>query len=233
MAEPAQILAAAEQLLGRAGSLAGRRVLVTAGGTREPLDLVRYLGNRSSGRMGLALAAEALRRGASVTLLAANVALPSPPGASLKRVETAAELLEAALAEEFDVLLMAAAVSDYAPEPLPGKRAKGGEAWTVELRPTPDVLRELARRRRGGQVLVGFAAEAGEAGLARKRLMADEKGVDLVVYNDVSSSGAGFDSAWADAVLLAPGREQPLGRLAKRELASVLLDEVERLLETG
>src|SRR5947208_3931259 len=163
MAEPEQIYARCRELLGETDSLAGREVLVSAGGTREPLDAVRFLGNRSSGRMGVALAEEARRRGADVTLLAANLAVPPPPGVEVVETPTAAAMLDAALARhDADLVLMAAAVADYRPvESKAGKRPKDERAWQVTLEPTADVLRTLGERRTNGQVLIGFAAEHG------------------------------------------------------------------------
>ena len=172
-------------------------MLVTAGGTREPLDAVRYLGNRSSGRMGVAVADEAARRGADVTLiLAAATALPSAPMRTL-RVETAAQLHEATVAEaaQADVVVMAAAVSDYRPaRPEHGKRAKHDAAWTIELEPTADMLAELGRSRRPGQMLIGFAAEHGQGAVERARAKLERKRVDMIVVNDISRSDIGFDS---------------------------------------
>jgi phosphopantothenoylcysteine decarboxylase/phosphopantothenate--cysteine ligase len=214
-------------------SLAGKHVLVTAGGTREPVDAVRFLGNRSSGRMGLALAAEAQRRGANVTLLAANMALPAPAGVHLVETPTAAALQREveARADAADVVVMAAAVADYRPaEALPGKRPKGGERWTLELEPTVDILRELGERHRNGQVLVGFGAEVGETGLERKRAMLQDKKVDLVVYNDVGRDGIGFDSPDNEVVLLTERGEREVPKAPKETIAAAVLDEVERLL---
>ncbi|MDX6412308.1 MAG: phosphopantothenoylcysteine decarboxylase / phosphopantothenate---cysteine ligase, partial [Gaiellaceae bacterium] len=156
MAEPEEIFRRARELLGETDSLAGRRVLVSAGGTREPLDAVRFLGNRSSGRMGVALAEEARRRGADVTLLAANLAVPPPSGIEVVETPTAAAMLDEALARgDADLVLMAAAVADYRPaKPASEKRPKGEEAWQVTLEPTVDVLRTLGERRANGQVLI-------------------------------------------------------------------------------
>ena len=175
----------------RRDSLAGKQVLVSAGGTREPLDAVRFLGNRSSGRMGVALAEEARKRGADVTLLAANL---DRAGAARRRVviqvPTADAMLEEALARsDADVVLMAAAVADYRPaEVSEEKRPKDDRPWQVTLEPTADVLRTLGERRSDGQVLVGFAADTGDEGLARARAKLARKQLDLVVYNDISRS---------------------------------------------
>src|SRR6185503_4957425 len=186
MVEPEEIHARVSALLAQARELKGRRVVVSAGGTREPLDAVRFVGNRSSGRMGVALAAEARRRGAEVTLLAANLAVPAPPGVEVVETPTAADLEREALARaaEADVVVMAAAVADYRPaEALAAKRPKDSAAWTVELEPTTDVLSVLGERRRDGQLLIGFAAETGEAGLERARDKLARKGADLFVLN--------------------------------------------------
>jgi phosphopantothenoylcysteine decarboxylase/phosphopantothenate--cysteine ligase len=216
------------------GGLAGARVLVSAGGTREPLDSVRFLGNRSSGRMGVALAAEAKRRGAAVTLLASNLAVPVPDGVEVVEVPTAADLEREAKrrAGDADVVVMAAAVADYRPvEAVEGKRAKTGEAWLLELEPTADVLAQLGELERNGQVLVGFGAESGEPGLERKRRMLTDKNVDLVVYNDVSAPGIGFDSTENEVTLVTRAGERELPRASKAEIAAGIVDEVERLLE--
>src|SRR5580765_223889 len=186
MAEPEEIVARVEQMLAPP-SLAGRRVLVTAGGTREPVDSVRYVGNRSSGRMGVALAEEARRRGAEVVLLAANIAVDPPHGVETIPTPTAEAMRDAALAlADVDVALLAAAVADYRPtEALAGKRPKDERAWTLELQPTADIAKALGEAKRPGQVLVAFGAEHGREGLERKRAMLDSKNADLVVFNDV------------------------------------------------
>ena len=235
MAEPVEIARRVEGLLEACvagGTLAGRTVLVTAGGTREPLDSVRFLGNRSSGRMGVALADVARERGARVTLLAANLLVPAPAGVEVVPVPTAADLRREALArEDADVILMAAAVSDYRPaESLAAKRPKSAEPWTVELVPTADVARALGAARREGQVLVAFGAESGEDGLARKRSMLTDKNVDLVVYNDVGRDDIGFDSADNEVVLIARDGERVVPKASKTAVAHEILDEVERLL---
>jgi phosphopantothenoylcysteine decarboxylase/phosphopantothenate--cysteine ligase len=238
MAEPAEIARRVEGLLEGAvadGTLAGRTVLVTAGGTREPLDSVRFLGNRSSGRMGVALADVARERGARVTLLAANLLVPAPAGVEVVPVPTAADLRREALArEDADVILMAAAVSDYRPaESLAAKRPKSAEPWTVELVPTADVARALGAARRDHQVLVAFGAESGEDGLARKRSMLTDKNVDLVVYNDVGRDDIGFDSDENEVVLVARDGERVVPKASKTAIAHEILDEVERLLAGG
>jgi len=237
MSEPEDIAAAIEDLLSgrepRSPSLLhGRRVLVSAGGTREPLDSVRFLGNRSSGRMGVALAAEARRRGGEVTLLAANVAVPVPPGVATIETPTAADLEREALAHaDADVVVMAAAVADYRPTaPLSEKRPKDDATWSVELEPTVDVLAELGRRRREGQVIVGFAADGTNGGLERARRKLAAKKADLFVFNDVSRLDIGFDATENEVVLLANGTERTVEKAPKTRIAAAVLDEVERLL---
>lgn len=230
MSEPAEIAARALQLLAPP-SLEGRRVLVTAGGTREPLDAVRFLGNRSSGRMGVALAEEARRRGAEVVLLAANLAVPPPAGVEVIETPTAAAMLDGASEADFDVALLAAAVADYRPaEAEAGKRAKDAAAWTIELEPTADIAKLLGGRKREGQVVVAFGAELGGEGLERKRHMLEEKNVDLVVFNDVSRRDIGFDAAENEVVLISPAGERTLPKASKRQIAALILDEAERLL---
>jgi phosphopantothenoylcysteine decarboxylase / phosphopantothenate---cysteine ligase len=234
MAEPDEIFARCQELLGsRNGSLDGRRILVTAGGTREPLDAVRYIGNRSSGRMGVALAEEARRRGAQVTLVASNLAVPAPNGIDVVEAPTAADVERevGARAVKADVVLMAAAVADYRPaEALEHKRPKDGEPWPVELEPTADVLAGLAGKRRNGQVLVAFGAELGEEGLERKRRMLTDKDVDLVVYNDVGREDIGFDSPDNEVVLVGREGERRVGKTAKTSIAAAIIDEVEGLV---
>ena len=231
LAEPDEIAARIAQLLAPP-TLAGRRVLVTAGGTREPLDSVRFLGNRSSGRMGIALAEEAHRRGADVVLLAANLGVPVPAGIETIPTPTAAAMLQAAVAlEDVDVALLAAAVADYRPaSTLARKRAKDDAAWTVELEPTDDIARTLGDRKRAGQVLVAFGAEHGAEGLERKRGMLESKNADLVVFNDVGRADIGFDAADNEVVLVSRDGERLVGKASKARIAAAVLDEVERLL---
>jgi phosphopantothenoylcysteine decarboxylase / phosphopantothenate---cysteine ligase len=230
MSEPEAIYARTRELLGETDALAGKTVVVTAGGTREPLDSVRFLGNRSSGRMGVALAEEARRRGAQVTLLAANLAVPAPSGVEVVETPTAADLAREANARAgADVVLMAAAVADYAPEPVAGKRPKSGEPWSLELLPTGDILAGLGASK-NGSLLVGFGAEEGEQGLARKRRMLTDKNLDLVVFNDVSKPGIGFDSPENEVTLVSADGERTVERAPKERIAAEILDEVERLL---
>ena len=241
LADPAEVLAAAERVLtgpepsgGFAPrSLDGLRVLVTAGGTREPIDSVRFVGNRSSGRMGFALAAEASRRGAEVTLIAANVSLPKPDGARLVEVATAAELLAAARAEHAgaDVLLMAAAVADFRPVGSRGGKIKkrGREALTLSLEPTTDVLQALSKARRPGQTLVGFAAEHGPGALEEARAKLERKGLDAIVLNDVGRADIGFEAADNEVVILTAAGERPVPRGPKSAVAAAVIDEVEAI----
>jgi phosphopantothenoylcysteine decarboxylase / phosphopantothenate---cysteine ligase len=232
MSEPEAIFARARRLLGESQTLRGRRVLVSAGGTREPLDSVRFIGNRSSGKMGIALAREARSRGAAVTLVAANLGVVPPEDVEVVAAQTAADVAREVLARaDADIVLMAAAVADYRPgKPEEGKRPKDGETWTVELEPTTDVLAELGRLGRNGQVLVGFAADQGEPGLERARRKLANKGGNLFVYNDVSRSDIGFDSDFNELVIVSPTGERKVGRRSKEECAVAILDEVETLL---
>jgi phosphopantothenoylcysteine decarboxylase/phosphopantothenate--cysteine ligase len=232
MVEPEELFARCQELLDQTGPLAGKRVIVSAGGTREPIDLVRFVGNRSSGRMGVAVAAEAKRRGAEVTLVYANGVAPASAGVEVVPAPTAADLGREMLARaDADVVVMAAAVSDYRPgNPESGKRPKDKEPWTITLEPTDDVLAELGRRKRNGQILVGFAAEGSEDGLERARGKLANKNGNLFVYNDVSQPGVGFESEDNEIVLLSALGERKLGRRSKEECAVAILDEVEALL---
>jgi len=246
MAEPAQLLAACEQAIAASGSWEGLRVLVTAGGTREPIDSVRYIGNSSSGRMGLALAGAARRRGAEVTLVAANVALAEPEGTRRVDVSSAAELGSACAAEfpACDVLLMAAAVADFAPaEVAEGKLKKAGrQGLAIDLAPTADVLAGLSSMRRPGQTLVGFAAEHGPDAVAHARAKLTGKGLDAVVVNDISRADIGFDSEHNEVTILTrapagngaePIGERHIARAAKPVIAAAILDAVEGLRASG
>lgn len=240
--DPGEILGAVEAVLAASADpgpkrhLLGLHVLVTAGGTREPIDAVRYVGNRSSGRMGLALAVAAADRGATVTCVAANVALERDPRVTYVDVQTAAQLEQAcgvAFAQA-DVLLMAAAVADFRPiEPAPHKLSKvGRDGLTVTMEPTVDVLGALAARRRPGQTLVGFAAEHGDGALARAREKRELKGVDAVVVNDVSRPGIGFDTAANEVTVVTAHGERHVARADKATVAEAVLEEVVRLRAT-
>jgi phosphopantothenoylcysteine decarboxylase/phosphopantothenate--cysteine ligase len=246
LAEPAEILVAIEEVLSQytPHSLDGLRVLVTAGGTREPIDSVRFIGNRSSGRMGLALADEAARRGADVTLVSANVTLPRPAGIEEVTVETTAEL-EAAVRERFagcDVLIMAAAPADFRPAAVAeGKLAREGEGegdarsggFALELQPTADIVAAVAAGRRPDQTVVGFAAEHGEGAVERGRAKLTRKGLDAVVVNDISRPEIGFDSPENEVKIVSADGEWEVGRRPKSEVAAAILDAVERLRTPG
>lgn len=235
MAEPARIVEAAMEIFALEGNLSGKRVLVTAGGTREPLDPVRFIGNRSSGKMGYALAAAAKRMGAEVILVSGPTYLDAPAGVELVRVETAAEMREAVVsrAPSCDAIVMAAAVADFTPRERHDAKIKreGMDTLEIALVRTPDILGELSEGRRVGQVLVGFAAETGDL-LARARKKLREKGVDMLVANDVSLPGSGFDGDYNKAVLLfRDGGERSLDLMPKSELAALIMKEVAYLLQ--
>jgi phosphopantothenoylcysteine decarboxylase/phosphopantothenate--cysteine ligase len=233
MAEPEEIFELCAQLLERRDQLRGRRVLVTAGGTREPLDDVRFLGNRSSGRMGVAVAEEARRRGADVTLVAANLTVPAPGGVELVHAPTAADLTQEVLerAAGADVVVMAAAVADYRPaEVVAGKRGKDAATWTVALEPTTDVLRTLGERD-GDTLLVGFAAESGADAIERARAKLANKNANLIVFNDVSRDDIGFDAEENEVTLISSQGQRTIEKAPKRAIAAAIVDEVARQLE--
>jgi phosphopantothenoylcysteine decarboxylase / phosphopantothenate---cysteine ligase len=240
LAEPAALLRECERALARTQQWRGLRVLVTAGGTREPIDSVRFLGNSSSGRMGLALAEAARLRGAEVTLVSANVSLPSAPAIKRRAVGTAAQL-EQACREEFpacDVLLMAAAVADYRPAAARADKIKKserapGEGIELALEPTSDVLAGLAAERRERQTLVGFAAEHGERAIDYGRRKLREKGVDAIVVNDISRADIGFDADANEVTILTAARpgepddgRREVARASKARVAEAILDVV-------
>jgi phosphopantothenoylcysteine decarboxylase/phosphopantothenate--cysteine ligase len=241
LAESAEVLAEVERVLAGAGasagfsprSLDGLRVLVTAGGTREPIDSVRYVGNRSSGRMGVALAAEAAHRGAEVALIAANLSVEIPEGVRVIAVQTAAELHRAAEAEfaDVDVLLMAAAVADFRPVRARDTKIKksGRAGLALAMEPTTDVLRALSENRRAGQTLVGFAAEHGDHGLAHAREKMEGKGLDAVVLNDISRPDIGFDSEHNEVMIITAAGDQPVPLGSKTAVAAAILDCVEEI----
>jgi phosphopantothenoylcysteine decarboxylase / phosphopantothenate---cysteine ligase len=233
MAEPEVIAARCQELLEVTnGGLEGKTVVVTAGGTREPIDAVRFVGNRSSGRMGVAIAAEARRRGADVTLIASNLSVQAPRGIEVVDAPTAEDLARETLSRsDSDVVVMAAAVSDYRPaETLEGKRPKDRDHWTLELEPTDDVLRALAAESANGRVVVGFAAEAGAGGLSRAREKRTVKKADLLVYNDVARADIGFESPENEVVIISEQGERRISRAPKARVAAEILDEVEQLL---
>lgn len=234
LAEPDEVATAVDGVLAPKGVLAGTRFMVTAGPTLEDLDPVRFIGNRSSGRMGFAVASEAHARGARVTLVAGPTTLEPPTVTEVIRVRSAAEMHAAVLAQadRADVVVMAAAVADYTPASgaASAKIEKGG-AMTVSLVSTPDILAELGARRAGRSrpVLVGFAAQTGDpVPSARRKLTA--KHVDLIVANDVTSAGSGFDVATNQVTLVSEEGIEPLPLLSKVEVARRLLDQVERRL---
>jgi len=236
LAEPEDIVAAAERIVSpRDSALRGRRIVVTAGPTYEDIDAVRYVGNRSSGRMGFAIAAAAHARGANVTLVAGPTSIEAPAADEVIRVRRAAEMHSAVMraAEHADVVIMAAAVADYAPvDPAAGKIAKSDQPLTLTLRRTADILEDLghaSRRRATPLILVGFAAETGDL-LAKARDKRARKNVDLIVANDVSAPGAGFDVETNAVTILGADREETLPIQSKARIAEAILDRVEQLL---
>lgn len=238
LAEPSSIVAALEAVLGASqarNDLAGVRVLISAGGTREPIDAVRYVGNRSSGRMGWALAAAARDRGAEVVMVQANVDLPREGGIRYIDAPTAAAMRDACRAEfpSCDMLIMCAAVADYRPvTAADGKLDKSkADALTVEMERTTDILAELAALR-DDQVLIGFAAEHGPEGLERARGKRTRKAVDMVVHNDAAVEGAAFEGPDNVVTIIGPGEsEAALPRMSKRECAERILDAARPLVD--
>jgi phosphopantothenoylcysteine decarboxylase/phosphopantothenate--cysteine ligase len=240
LAEPDVIAAAADGLLRQGGTLLGKCVLVTAGPTYEDIDDVRYIGNRSSGRMGYAVASEAARRGARVVLVSGPTGLEPPSGVEIVRVRSAVDMHQAVMrvAADADVIVMAAAVADYTPAEgaHAGKIEKQDAPLELQLVRTPDILAELGRRRDGAPrpVLIGFAAESGDP-IARGREKLRRKGADLIVANDISSPGSGFDSESNAATIVSadgsPDEAFPLG--PKSELAARILNRAERLLDAA
>ena len=234
LAEPDDVVAAAETILAPKGSLVGKLVLVTAGPTYEDIDDVRYIGNRSSGKMGFALAAEAARRGARVILVAGPTALQNPANVETVRVRHAVEMHAAVLsrARAADIVIMAAAVADYMPrQRTDGKIEKTGEALSLDLVRTPDILADLGRARSGAPrpLLVGFAAQSGDpVDAARRKLVA--KGADMIVANDVSRDDAGFDVDTNAVTLVTAEASEPVPLASKTEVAAVILDRAEKLL---
>src|SRR4051812_29529261 len=238
LAEPPALLAAVEAAVAAAPPaperhLVGLRVLVTAGGTREPIDSVRFIGNRSSGRMGFALADQAAAMGAEVTVIAANVGLERSPRVRHVDVATAAELHDACLREfpRADVLLMAAAVADYAPAEAAAAKLKKDERdeLVLTLMRTPDILSALAGERHDGQTVVGFAAEHGEDAVAYGRGKLVRKGLDAVVVNDIARADIGFDSTDNEVTIVTAGGERHVPTASKDEIARVILDVVSEL----
>ena len=232
LADAAEIVAAVEAAVAGGGDLAGRRFLITAGPTHEPLDAVRFIGNRSSGKMGIAVASEAVARGAEVHLVLGPGTAGPPPGVEAVHVTTAEQMRAAVLREvdQADAVVMAAAVADFRPATeSEGKLKKAAGAPTLSLVPTPDILRELGERRDGG-VLVGFAAETSDLEASGRRKLED-KGLDLIVVNEVGREGTGFGADTNNAMILArDGRDEPLQVWTKRELARAICDRVAGLL---
>ena len=235
LAEPEEIVAAADAILRPEGPLRARRVLVSAGPTYEDFDPVRYIGNRSSGRMGYAIAAEAARRGAVVTLVTGPTTIETPPVREVIRVRSAAEMYQAVVSREgdMDVIVMAAAVADYAPaERAEQKVAKAGDTLTLVLKKTPDILGELGRRRgaKGGRpLLIGFAAETEDV-VAHAIAKRESKHADLIVANDVSRADAGFDVDSNAVTLVGPAGADALPLQSKSRTAAEILNRVEGLL---
>ncbi len=234
LAPTAEIVARLESILGGSGDLGGLKMLITAGPTREPLDSVRYISNRSSGKMGYAVAKAAAERGADVVLVSGPVALSPPDGVNVVFVETAQEM-HLAVNRHFewcDVVVKAAAVADYRVQAQPGKIKKGATPLTLTLEPNPDILRDLGERK-GRRVIIGFAAET-EQLETRAVEKARNKGADLIVANDVTRPGAGFDVDTNIAVFAYPdGRTVPLPLMTKSALAHRILDQVLDLREDG
>lgn len=232
--EPERLLAEVQGLVGTpSGPWDGLRVVVSAGGTREPIDSVRFIGNRSSGRMGFALAEQAARRGAEVTVVAANVSLAEPPGVQRIDVETTEQLAEA-VRTEFDgshVLLMAAAVADFRTAHVEAGKLEREESGPLELslERTEDILAGVAAERRDEQTVVGFAAEHGEESIERARAKLERKGLDAIVFNDVSRSDIGFDSEQNEVVIVDRDGEHRVALAPKHEVADAILDRVESL----
>jgi phosphopantothenoylcysteine decarboxylase / phosphopantothenate---cysteine ligase len=233
LAEPDEIVEAAERVLQPAGSLLGRLVVVTAGPTYEDIDDVRYIGNRSSGKMGYAIAAEAVRRGARVILVSGPATLPPPAGVELLRVRNAEQMNTAVQrhAVEADMVIMAAAVADYTPERRPGKIEKTDGPLDLSLVRTTDILAALGKARadRARPVLVGFAAESGDP-VERGRQKLLRKGADLIVANDISTEGVGFDSDLNAATIISRDGIEPFASGPKTVLAAIILDRAEALL---
>lgn len=231
MAEPEEIVAATLSALGVVRDLEGETILITAGPTREPVDPVRFLGNRSSGKMGYALAEAAARRGAKIIVVSGPVALEAPAGTVILRVETADEMRKAVMsrADEATVVIAAAAVADFRLKNVSQQKIKRNGSITLELEPTPDILAELATHRRAGQLLIGFAAETQNI-LENGRAKLQKKALDAIVVNDVSKSGIGFDSERNQVTIITSfGNEIVLPEDSKPKIAQRILDAVVRM----
>jgi phosphopantothenoylcysteine decarboxylase/phosphopantothenate--cysteine ligase len=232
MADPEEIVEAVQAALSGGGDLTGRRVIVTAGPTYEPIDAVRFVGNRSSGKMGFAIATEAAARGATVTLVAGPTHLPDPDGVEVVRLETADEMRREVLSrfQEADAVVKAAAVGDFRPaSPTMKKLKKEAGVPEIRLEPTPDILKELGERK-GHRVLIGFAAETGDLEAAGRRKL-QEKNLDLIVVNQVGQEGTGFGADTNRALILArDGDDEPAREWTKRELAAAICDRLAKAL---
>ncbi|MBI3401912.1 MAG: bifunctional phosphopantothenoylcysteine decarboxylase/phosphopantothenate--cysteine ligase CoaBC [Acidobacteria bacterium] len=237
LAEPDEIVAAADAILRPAGPLRGRRILITAGPTLEDFDPVRFIGNRSSGRMGYAIAAEAARRGADVTLVTGPTSLEAPAVREVVKVRGAVEMHQAVMsrAGDMQIVVMAAAVADYTPvERADRKVPKGRDTLTLTLKRTPDILGDLGRQRLargGGPLLVGFAAETEDV-VAHAAAKREAKHADLIVANDVSRADAGFDVETNAVTIVGPDGAEPIPLQSKARIAAEILNRVERLLVT-
>ncbi len=235
LAEPSEIVAATLSALGVVRDLAGETILITAGPTREPIDPVRFLGNRSSGRMGYALAEAAVRRGANVILVSGPVAIDPPESAERICVESAEQMRNAVISK-FDnasVVIAAAAVADFRLRNAAQDKIKRSGSLTLELEPTPDILAEISSRRLPGQVLVGFAAETQNA-LENGRAKLRKKGIDAIVVNDVSKTGIGFDSERNEVTIITHDEEISVAEAPKQKIAHRILDVVLKLkTQTG
>lgn len=233
LAEPEEVVAAAEGMLARDQSLAGKTVLVTAGPTYEDLDDVRYLGNRSSGKMGYAIATEAARRGARVLLVSGPSSQPRPGDVTVTSVRSAAEMHAAVMQAlpSADIVVMAAAVADYAPRRQAGKIEKGDGPMVVELVRTADILADIGRMRSGSRspVVIGFAAESGEP-VRRGREKLLRKNADMIVANDVSRADAGFDTDTNAVTLITRDGDEPIGLTSKAQVAAAILDRAQAML---
>jgi phosphopantothenoylcysteine decarboxylase/phosphopantothenate--cysteine ligase len=235
LAEPPEIVAAVLSALGIVRDLAGETVLITAGPTREPIDPVRFLGNRSSGKMGYAIAEAATRRGAKVILVSGPVAIEAPEGGELIRVETAEEMQNAVISQldRATIVIAAAAVADFRLRNAAQDKIKRSGSLTLELEPTPDILAEVSSQRRAGQILVGFAAETANA-LENGRAKLRKKGLDAIVVNDVSKAGIGFDSERNEVTIIAHDEEVSVPEAPKQKIAHRILDVVLKLkTQTG
>ncbi len=235
LAQTGEIVSRGLALLKKSESLRGRTVLVTAGPTREPLDPVRFISNRSSGKMGYAVAEEALKRGAEVVLISGPTALLPPPGAALRVVETAGQMAREVKAafRQADIVIMSAAVSDFEPARIYGQKIKKREALkSIKLVPTEDILKSLSRLRgRPDKIIVGFAAETENLAVnASKKL--SEKKLDLIVANDIRQAGIGFESDWNQVTVIdRNGAVLTTDRMSKKEISRILLDKIEDLIE--